>query len=85
VILETSAWVGLKKDDQDIHYSDIMGIDLKKNVFSSDVIIKSRFQGEVHMNTIGHKDAEHIEQIINQGINRYRYGYGGAPEPKRNE
>jgi hypothetical protein len=30
VIIETSSWLGLKKEYQDLHYSDILGVDLLK-------------------------------------------------------
>src|SRR5262249_12399305 len=39
VIIETSRWLGLKKEYQDLHYSDIMNVVLKKNIWSSDIII----------------------------------------------
>ena len=66
--------MGIKKDFQDIHYSDVMSIELKRNVWSSDIIIHSRF--EVILKAIGKHDAEKIEQIVNEGINRYGYGRG---------
>src|SRR5215467_829717 len=60
VILETTHALGLKKDFEDLHYSDILGIDLKQNVFSCDLVIKSRFEDkieEIHIKAIGKKDA----------------------------
>jgi hypothetical protein len=47
VIIETSKWLGLKKEYQDLHYTDIMNVVLKKNIWSSDIIINSRFQGQI--------------------------------------
>ena len=78
IIIETNQWMGLKKDFQDIHYSDVMSIELKRNVWSSDIIVHSRFQGQVMLKAINKHDAEKIEQIVNEGINRYRFGYGGG-------
>jgi hypothetical protein len=78
VIIETSKWLGIKKEYQDLHYSDILGIDLKQNVFSDSLVIRSRFQGEIHLNAIGKKEAQKMEQIISEGANKYRYGYGGG-------
>jgi len=76
IIIETNQWMGIKKDFQDIHYSDVMSIELKRNVWSSNIIIHSRFQGQVMLKAIGKHDAEKIEQIVNEGINRYGYGRG---------
>lgn len=66
VILETSSMLGIKKEYQDLHYRDIMSIKLEKNVFSSKIILQSRFQGEIHITSLGKKEAQEIEQIINQ-------------------
>jgi hypothetical protein len=92
VIIE---WLGLKKEYQDLHYSDIMNVVLKKNIWSSDIIINSRFQGQIVLKAIGKGDAQKIEQIVNEGIRSYRFGYGGphydyderitASEPPRRE
>jgi len=76
VIIETK-WLGLKKEYQDLHYSDIMNVVLKKNIWSSDIIINSRFQGQIVMKSIGKGDSQKIEQIVNEGIRSYRFGYGG--------
>jgi hypothetical protein len=68
VILQSNEWLGLKKNFQDLHYSDILGIDIKQNVFSCDLIIRSRFEDttqEIHIKAIGKKDAPKLEQIIN--------------------
>src|SRR5215468_10022849 len=67
-----------EKDFQGIHYSDVMSIELKRNVWSSDIIIHSRFQGQVMLKAIGKHDAEKIEQIVNESINRYGYGRGSS-------
>ena len=66
--------MGLKKDYEDLHYSDILGIDLKQNLLSSDLIIRSRFQGEIIIHSIGKKDAPQLERIISQ---YYAFGFGG--------
>jgi hypothetical protein len=81
VILETTHALGLKKDFEDLHYSDILGIDLKQNVFSCDLVIRSRFEDrmqEIHIKAIGKKDAPQLERIINEKINEYRFGSGGG-------
>jgi hypothetical protein len=85
IILVTNSMLGLKHDYEDLHYSDIESILLKRNVFSSDVIIKSRFQGEIHLKAIAHGKAESIERAINERVNNYRYGAGIGPESRRNE
>lgn len=80
VIIVSTEWLGLKKNF-DLHYSDILGIDLKKNVFSCDLIIRSRFQGDVHIRVIGKDDAPSLERIKD-----YRFGGGGTrsgSEPTR--
>ena len=69
----TSKW----KEYQDLHYSDIMNIVLRKKIWSSDIIINSRFQGQIVMKSIGNGDSQKIEQIVNEGIRSYRFGYGG--------
>jgi Bacterial PH domain len=76
VILETTQMLGLKKDYEDLHYSDIMGIDLKKNALSCDLIIRSRFQGEIHIKAIGKKDAPQLERTISQKVTEYGFGSG---------
>jgi len=35
IIVETSTMLGLHKDFQDLHYSDVEGIELKKGILSS--------------------------------------------------
>jgi len=77
VIVETSKCLGLKKEYQDLHYSDIMNVVLKKNIWSSYIIINSRFQGQIVLKSIGKGDGQKIEQIVNDGIRSYRFGYGG--------
>lgn len=54
-----------------------MNVVLKKNILSSDIIINSRFQGQIVLKAIGKDDAQKIEQIVNEGIRSYRFGYGG--------
>lgn len=80
IIIETSAMLGLRKDYQDLHFSDVEGIELKKGILSSSVIIKSRFKGDVFIKSIPKGQAQHVEQIINQYTNSYRYGAGGSPK-----
>jgi hypothetical protein len=77
VIIESTAWLGLKKAYEDLHYMDIMSMNFKKNVFSSELIIKSRFQCDIHLKAVGTKEAQQMQRIISEGMNRYRYGYGG--------
>ena len=76
VIIETSKWLHLKKEYQDLHYSDIMNVVLKKNIWNSNIIINSRFQGQIVMKSIGKGDSQKIEQIVSEGIRNYRFGYG---------
>jgi hypothetical protein len=45
-IFITNAW--------HLPFYDIMSIELKKNVFSSEIILESRFQG-LHMKALGRK------------------------------
>src|SRR5215831_7018957 len=71
IILESTSMLGLKKDFEDLHYSDILGIDLKQNVFSSDLAIRSRFQGTVTIKAIGKKDAPKLEKIVSEYVNQY--------------
>jgi hypothetical protein len=66
IILETSSMLGIKKDYIDLPYSDIMSVELKKNVFSSEIILQSRFQGEIHMKALGKKEAQEAEKLINE-------------------
>jgi hypothetical protein len=66
IILETSSMLGIKKDYIDLPYSDIMSLELKKNVFSSEIILQSRFQGEIHMKALGKKEAQEAEKLINE-------------------
>jgi hypothetical protein len=46
----------IKKDYEDLHYRDIMSIKLEKNVFSSKIILQSRFQVEIQITALGKKD-----------------------------
>ena len=78
IIIETNTWLGLKKEYEDLHYSDIDGVILKKNLLSANIIIRSRFQGEIHLSGVGKKEAQQMERLISQNIDRYRYGYGGG-------
>jgi len=77
VIIQTNHWLGMKNEFEDLHYSDIMGMVYKKNIWSSELIIRSRFQGEIHIGGVNKQEALEMQRIINEGINRYRYGYGG--------
>ena len=43
-----------------------MSLELKKNVFSSEIILQSRFQGEIHMKALGKKEAQEAEKLINE-------------------
>jgi hypothetical protein len=79
VILESTEWLGLKKSYEDLHYSDILGMDLKKNVFSCDLVIRSRFEDniqEIHIKAISKQDAPQLEKVINERMNNYRFGAG---------
>jgi hypothetical protein len=78
VILETTSMLGIKKSYEDLHFSDIESISFKKNVFSCELILKSRFQGTISIHSIGKKDAEILERTINQYVSSYRYGFGGG-------
>jgi len=77
IILQTTSFLGLKKDFEDLHYSDVESIGLHKNVFSSDLILHARFHGEIRIKAIGKDDAIRLERIINRLMNQYRFGYGG--------
>jgi hypothetical protein len=83
IILETTAWAGLKHEYIDVHFSDVMNVDLHHNVFSSDVSIQTRFQGSIHIKSIGHKEAEQLDRLVSQKIDSYRYGAGS--ESKRDD
>jgi|SRR5215472_3640716 len=61
IIIETSTMLGIKKDYQSISYADIMETELKKNVFSSNLTIFSRFKGSLHIDAIRHNQAQEIE------------------------
>lgn len=80
IILETSSMLGIKKDYIDLPYSDIMSVELKKNVFSSEIILQSRFQGEIHMKALGKKEAQEAEKLINE--RRSNSGFS-RPDGKR--
>ncbi|MGC2572240.1 MAG: PH domain-containing protein [Candidatus Nitrosopolaris sp.] len=77
VILETTSMLGIKKSYEDLHYSDIESINFKKNFFSCELILNSRFQGAISIHSISKKDAENLERTINQYVSNYRYGFGG--------
>jgi len=72
--------LGIKKDYIDLPYSDIMSVELKKNVFSSEIILQSRFQGEIHMKALGMKEAQEAEKLINE--RRSNSGFS-RPDNKR--
>ena len=61
-----SSMLGIKKDYIDLPYSDIMSVELKKNVFSSEIILQSRFQSEIHMKALDKKEAQEAEKLINE-------------------
>ena len=70
--------LGLKKDYQSISYSDVMETEIQKNVFSSTIIIWSRFKGQIHIQGVKHNLAQQIEQIITQRTSQYNYGGGSS-------
>ena len=74
IILESTSMMGLKKSYEDLHYSDVESISFKKNVFSCEITLKSRFQGAISIHSIGKKDAENLERIINEYTSQYNYG-----------
>ena len=71
IILETTSALGLRKDYTDLQYFDVMEIEMKKNVFSSTLILQTRFKGVIEMRGLGKKDCQKAEQIINEG--RYKF------------
>jgi hypothetical protein len=60
-------------------FSDNMSIELKKNVFSSEIILESRFQG-LHMKALGKKEVQEAEKLINE--RRSNSGFS-RPDNKR--
>ena len=56
--------LGLKKDYQSISHADVMEVELKKDVFSSNLIIYSRFKGSLHIEGIKHNQT----QIMNRRL-----------------
>jgi hypothetical protein len=77
IIWQDAKWLGLHKEFVDFHFTDIMNVTMKKGVFSSDIIITSRFQGEQTIHAVPTGDTKQIEKIVSEGIRRYRFGYGG--------
>ena len=62
-------------------------IALAGGIGTSNLIIRSRFHGQVHINAISTNKARGVEQVINQKISQYTFGYGdgggrgnGAPQ-----
>ena len=76
IILETTSSWGLKKDYQSFSYANIMEVELKKGILSSNVIIQSRFKGQLHIEALKHNQAQEIEQVVNQKIVEYGYPFG---------
>jgi hypothetical protein len=61
--------LGLKKDYIDIYYRDINQIRLKKGIFSTEIIIMSRFQSDpIILPAVSKKDAEYIGGMIRKGM-----------------
>jgi hypothetical protein len=76
IVLETTKMLGLKHEYIDIHYTDVMSVDLKKNIWSSDVIIQSRFKGVVEIKAVKHDKGRLIDQIVSSKIDSYQFGRG---------
>ena len=82
IIIETSTMLGIKKDYSSISYADVMEAEIKKKVFSSNIIIFSRFKGSLHIDAIKHNQAQEIERVINEKTSAYRYG-GWGQQPSQ--
>jgi hypothetical protein len=42
VVIQKNELLGLNKDFEDIYYSDIIGVELRSNIFSDELVIRSR-------------------------------------------
>lgn len=69
IIYRDPKLLGLKKDYVDIYYRDINQIRLKKGIFSTEIIIMSRFQSDpIVLPAVAKKDAEYIGGLIRKGM-----------------
>lgn len=62
IILETQTMMGLRKSFEDLRYSDVESIILKKNILSSELVIRSRFQGEIHCKALGKSQTQEMDR-----------------------
>jgi len=69
VLWRNPKFLGLKKDYVDVDYRDISNIRLKKGVFSTKILLKSRFLSEeIELPAINKKDAAQIGAYIQKGM-----------------
>jgi hypothetical protein len=73
-------WLGLKKDYVDYHYADLANVRMHKGVFSSDLIISSRFGERYIIPGVPNNDAKQVERVVSDGIRRYSFGAGRQRE-----
>jgi hypothetical protein len=89
IVLETTSALGLRKDYTDLQYFDVMEIEMKKNIFSSTLVLQTRFKGQIEMRGLGKNDCRRAEQIINEG--RYKFNQGNnnsvnpGPQPSQDK
>jgi len=69
ILFRNPKLLGLKKEYIDIYYRDINQVRLKKGVFSTEILLMSRFQDEpITLPAVDKKDAEYIGGMIRKGM-----------------
>jgi Bacterial PH domain len=65
IILKDPRWLGLKADIEDIAYQDISNIRLNPGIFSTEIILKSRFlSDEIALPAVSKQKAREVMDII---------------------
>ncbi|MGA9154115.1 MAG: PH domain-containing protein [Candidatus Nitrosopolaris sp.] len=71
-------------ETEDLHYRDIVSVNVKIGILSCDLRIKSRFGGndrDIEIHAVQKDKGYRIEAIINNGIARAEDGRGRFSEP----
>ena len=69
VLFKDPEWLGLKANIVDMNYRDISNVELKRGIFSTEIYLKSRFEGkDIVLPAVDKGVAQKMISIIQSGI-----------------
>jgi hypothetical protein len=75
IIFRNPSWWGLKSDIQDMNFRDIANVSLKNGLFSTELHITTRWNGdEITIPALATYNAQYIHSLIQKGIRRSGIG-----------